>query len=138
VSYVQPPPDRALGLMGKAWLAAEIVADYWRVRRLLGRRPVTRILATLRGPSRSTAAPVDGRRLAPAVVRTLKPFPQGERCLLRSLVLLSVLARRGVASDLVIAVLPGDDLPLDAHAWVEIDGRALLAPAPDFGRLVTL
>jgi hypothetical protein len=58
---------------------------------------------------------------------------------MRSLVLLRVLARRGASGSLVIAVRPSEDLTLAAHAWVELDGVPLLAPATaDHGRLVTL
>ena len=81
----------------------------------------------------------DGRRLGAAVVRTLTPLPVDSRCLMRSLVLLRVLATRGVQGSLVIAVRPGEGLKLAAHAWVEADGRPLLVPAgADHGRLVTL
>lgn len=73
------------------------------------------------------------------MVRTLEAMPVDSRCLMRSLVLLRVLARRGVNGSLVIAVRPDELLKLAAHAWVEVDGRPLLAPAgPDHGRLVTL
>ena len=85
------------------------------------------------------AAPDDGARLAAAVVRTLEPLPVDSRCLMRSLVLLRVLSRRGVAGSLVIAVRPEERDRLDAHAWVEVAGRPLLAPAGmQDGRLVTL
>jgi hypothetical protein len=58
---------------------------------------------------------------------------------MRSLVLLRLLARRGAAGSLVIAVRPNEDLSLDAHAWVELQDSPLLAPATDdHGRLLTL
>ena len=46
------------------------------------------------------------------------------RCLVTSLVLVRVLARRGVAADLRIGVQTDAGL-LRAHAWVEWQGRAL-------------
>jgi hypothetical protein len=56
---------------------------------------------------------------------------------MRSLVLVGLLARRGVSSSLVISARPGADF--QAHAWVELHGRPLLTPAPvEHGRLVTL
>ena len=128
----------------KARLASEIVAAYARVLWLLRRNGLPGTIATLRASPRTSSAasaagnsPEDGRRLGRAVIRTLALLPRGSRCLTRSLVLLSLLARRGVAVDLVIAVRPRADPSLDAHAWLEVDGSPLLAPALDYGRLVT-
>lgn len=77
-----------------------------------------------------------GDELARAVVRVLGLVPGGERCLTRSLVLLRLLARRGIHGDLIIAVRPDERMSLAAHAWVEVDGRPLLAPALEDGRLL--
>jgi hypothetical protein len=46
------------------------------------------------------------------------------KCLVRSLTLSRVLARRGVATSVQIGVRPGDR-ELQAHAWVEWNGRIL-------------
>jgi Transglutaminase-like superfamily len=141
-----------LSAIDKVRLAIEIVGAYTRILWLLRCEGLSGTIATLRASPRSRAptrgiraAPpaagnplIDGRRLGRAVVRTLAPLPRGSRCLTRSLVLLSLLARRGVAADLVIAVRPRADPSLDAHAWLEVDGSPLLAPALDYGRLVTL
>jgi hypothetical protein len=129
----------------KLRLAAEILLAYVRVRWSLRRDSLPGVVSTLR-----SAPPVhvgvvllsdpsrDGQRLGDAVVRTLSPVPTAARCLVRSLVLLRLLARRGVHGALVIAVQPNEETALDAHAWVEVDGHPLLAPAPSYGRLVTL
>jgi hypothetical protein len=145
VSAVSSIDDKPLSPVSKARLAAEIVWAYLRVRRSLGRDSLPMVVTSLRGPGTTPAALTvlpdaerDGYRLSRAVVRTIGPLPAGTRCLTRSLVLLRVLARRGVTGELVIAVQPGIDVPLDAHAWIEVSGRPLLAPAPDFGRLLTL
>jgi hypothetical protein len=133
-----------LSAIDKGRLAIEIVADYARVMWLLRRESLPSAISALRAPAPSGRgqsngnAIGDGRRLGRAVVRTLTPLPRGSRCLTQSLVLLSLLARRGMPADLVIAVQPGTNPSLDAHAWVEADGSALLAPADDYGRLVTL
>jgi hypothetical protein len=134
--------------LDKVRLAAEIVLAYARVRRSLRRRTLTSIVAELRAarPASALTAPVpeateEEARLSRAVIRVLRRLPSGSQCLLRSLVLLEVLARRGVHSELVIAVQPmerAEDVGLDAHAWIEVGGRPLLAPALDYGRLVTL
>lgn len=65
--------------------------------------------------------------LARAVQRTLKLAPLDDRCLMQSLVLTALLARRGIASTLHIAVKPGDEFK--AHAWVEYFGSTLLPGA---------
>jgi hypothetical protein len=129
-----------MNLLHKARLAGEILADYVAVRRELRHHSLPAVVAALRsgGPPRRPL-PADGGRLARAVVRTLEPLPLDSRCLMRSLVLLRVLARRGVSGQLVIAVRPQERDQLNAHAWVEVRGQPLLDPAgQDHGRLVTL
>lgn len=138
---------RSLRLAGKLRLAAEIVTTYTRVRWTMRRHEFAGVVSILRRPPRATwiarllpNGRADGRRLGAAVVLTLERLPLVDsRCLMRSLVLLRMLARRGVAGNLVIAVRPQEDLTLDAHAWVEIDGQPYLVPAGvDWGRLLTL
>jgi hypothetical protein len=70
-------------------------------------------------------------------MRALVLTPAGSRCLLRSLVLLRLLARRGTTGQLVIAVLPGAAV-LEAHAWIEREGTALLPPGDQHERLLVL
>jgi hypothetical protein len=128
----------------KLALAAEIAAAYARARWSLSRAGLPATLARLRSPGRTDAARcpagdpgMAGRRLAHAVVRMLSAVPADSRCLVRSLVLTRLLARRGIESRLVIAVCPGE--PFAAHAWVEQDGVALLPVGPArFEELVTL
>ena len=63
-------------------------------------------------------------RFARAVQRTLRVVPLDGRCLMQSLVLTAVLARRGIDTKLLIGVNQGGEF--EAHAWVEYCGRALL------------
>jgi Transglutaminase-like superfamily len=127
----------------KARLAVEVLAAYARVRWTLRRTDIRGTLASLRrgrpaGPrvDQPTSA---GRRLGRAVVRTLRPLPTDSRCLMRSLVLIHLLARRGVDARLVLAVAPGVSRDRFAHAWVEHDGLPLLDPGgPEYGRLAEL
>jgi hypothetical protein len=66
--------------------------------------------------------PTEPERVARAVDRAAGHLPRHASCLVRSLVLWYLLARRGQASELVIGVRrPGR--ALEAHAWVEVDGR---------------
>jgi hypothetical protein len=123
-------------------LAAEVVASYVRATRTLRRSGLREAIADLRAveaPRLDTPAdPIaGGRRLGRAVSRTLALLPGDTRCLTQSLVLTRLLARRGVESQLVIGVRPGERFA--AHAWVEHEGVALLPPGADhFEELVTL
>lgn len=126
-------------------LAAEIVVAYAQVRLALRRDSLPGVVSFLRrtavgGRRRPLdGSSFDGPRLARAIVRTLEPLPVDSRCLMRSLVLLRVLSQRGVRGELIIAVRPQEHDRLDAHAWVEVSGRPLLAPAgPEHGRLLAL
>ncbi len=128
-------------MIRKLRLAAEVSATYVRARWKLKRAGLREALDLLRSPSASAPPPPDGvatgRRLARVVVRTLAVVPADSRCLMRSLVLTGMLARRGIDTRLVISVRPGDRFA--AHAWVEHDGVALLpADSPSFEQLVTL
>jgi hypothetical protein len=123
-----PAAQVPLPLTAKVALAAEILATYGRARFLMARRAFPQALAELRDVPATKPAPGDpvtgGRRLGSAVVRALRLLPTDSRCLVRSLVLTRVLARRGIASTLIIGVQRGDEL--EAHAWVEYAGAPLL------------
>ena len=109
-------------------IALEIVATYVQVRRRMFRGDVRDVVAALRDGAVDIHEPYAayriGRRLGQPVRRTLDPLPWDSRCLMRSLVLLRMLARRGVVCRLVIGVRPGETL--EAHAWIEHQGHPLL------------
>jgi Transglutaminase-like superfamily len=125
-----------LGWAMKARLVAEIVVTYGRARWLLWRRPLPEAVAALRRIDSSVRGDVDGFRLGRAVSRTLGWLPVDSRCLVTSLVLTNMLARRGVESVVVIGV--DVDPVFSAHAWVESGGAPLLSPLDDGSRLVVL
>jgi hypothetical protein len=125
----------------KARLVVEVSATYARARRELRKRSLPETLATLRAESSRPAEHGTSfggcAWLAGVVVRTLRVLPVDDRCLTQSLVLTGLLARRGVATVFVLGVRPGEAFA--AHAWVELDGRALLPPrAHEFQRLAEL
>lgn len=132
-------PPRSLPLRRKLSLAAEILVAYARVRWLLWRRDFPQALELIRAvsPDQGDAEQATDARLASAVQRTLRRLPTDSRCLMQSLVLTSLLARRGRGSRLVIGVSPAGRFT--AHAWVERAGMPLL-PAHErgFGRLAEL
>jgi Transglutaminase-like superfamily len=126
----------------KLALVVETLAGYVRVRRALRRGDIRTALSRLREPAEGgeatpAAAHLAGLRLAAVVARVLTRLPADSRCLMTSLVLCTLLARRGVHSSVVIGVRPGTSF--GAHAWVELDGRPLLpANETEFERLVAL
>ena len=133
--------------IGFAWhhklrLSGEIVATYFYVRWLLARRPLPDVVAALRQGSRGETGEAElaadgGWRYALSVVKTIRVLPADSRCLVRSLVLLSVLARRGGKTTLVIGVRSQPNF--GAHAWIEYKGSPLLDPGDtNHGRLLEL
>lgn len=123
-------------------LGAEILTSYCAARWALRRYDLRGAVAKLRR-CRATPAPAwaDDRaaasRLGHIVSRTLPLLPTESRCLLRSLVLVRLLARRGVPCSLVLGVTTSPKV--QAHAWVEYAGRPVL-PAYEtvFTRLTEL
>lgn len=133
---------RRLPLSQKVGLAQEIVRDYVRIRWWLRRRELPDIVATLKAQG-GTDLRADGDelltgiRLGRIVGKTLGALPADSRCLVRSLVLTSLLSRRKIASTLVIGVQAEPSFA--AHAWVECAGLPLLSPGEtEYGRLTEL
>lgn len=129
----------------KARLVFEILAVYVRVRRLLRRGDLPDVVAELTADGRpgeavaldGPAASTYGARLGRATMRTLALLPTDSRCLVRSLVLIGLLARRGIPTALVIGVRAGPTF--GAHAWVEHGHRPLLpAGGDEYERLTAL
>jgi hypothetical protein len=129
---------------GRLVLGAEVLLTYALVRWLLWRHDLPTVVATIgaEDPARSPqvegmAAVKLGARLARVTTRCLSSLPTDSRCLGQSLVLMALLARRGIASALVIGVKPGSDF--GAHAWVEREGMPLLPSGGDtYSRLLAL
>jgi hypothetical protein len=128
----------------KGLLATEILVTYLVTRWSLRRAPLPSVVARIRQVEgarfRGPLGGGHGARLGRAIGRTLSPLPVDSRCLVRSLVLLRMLERRGESADLIIAARPGEATArFEAHAWVEVGGRAMLPPAASpYRRLVTL
>lgn len=133
-----------LPIRWKASLTAEILMTYGRVRWLLARNGLRETLAVLREPTGSSAPdPGDpqltwevGHRLGFVATRTLKPIPGDSRCLMRSLVLTAMMARRGIETTFVIGART--DGGFAAHAWVERGGLPLLSMGDGYHRLTEL
>ena len=114
-------------------LVAEVVVTYVVVRRQVRRHDLPRAVAALREGRGSRCLAVVDREpqsLAAAAERVVARIPGDSRCLMRSLVVVAMLARRGVHVRLVLAARPTPEFA--AHAWVERDGDPLL-PTRGFG-----
>ena len=137
VSAIAPP--RPLLPPAKLRLRAEIAWTTLRVRRLLRRNDLSAALDRCRNAAaRGEPAPSRGEvvRVARAVRRTLGALPGDSRGLIASLVLIAVLARRGLDASLVVG-RPRNGY--GAHAWVEVRGLpALPAPKDKFAQLAAL
>ena len=145
LTVVVDRPEARLSLGRKLALGVEILSAYARVRWLLRRGGVPGAVESLRSvpPSQSVRAcrtresELLGRRLGRAVVRMLGFLPTDSRCLVCSLVLTRLLARRGIPTALVIGV--ASEPAFAAHAWVETGDVPLLSPhEPDYAPLVRL
>jgi hypothetical protein len=133
--------ERRLSRPEKVALAAEIVRTHVRTRRVLRREGLVPTLQKLQVVAPSTHDDErtygEALKLASAVTRVCQRLPIDSRCLMQSLVLTSLLSRRGIGSSLVIGVRSGDEF--GAHAWVELDSRPLLPPGTgEYERLVEL
>jgi Transglutaminase-like superfamily len=133
---------KPIPLSEKLAIAVEILTTYVHVRWLLWRNDLPTAVETLRGPSDhlergDLRRQAIGVRLGKAVGRTLRFLPFDSRCLVRSLVLTRMLARRGIESKVVIGV--GIEPEFSAHSWVESEGIELLPAFEDkHRRLVEL
>ena len=144
-----PELSEPLGARGKLRLAGEVYVAYCHVRWWLRRHEIAEVVRRLRGwaPADAGVASrggdgerqvyLSGLRLGRAVIRSLRLLPTDSRCLVRSLVLTGLLARRGVPSSLIIGVQP--EPQFTAHAWVEYAGEPLLPPGEtSLGRLTEI
>lgn len=144
-----PELTEPLGARSKLRLALEVYIAYCHVRWWLRRHEIREVVCRLRawGPAAAGVASCEesdagrahrgGLRLGRAVIRSLRLLPTDSRCLMRSLVLTGLLARRGIGSSLIIGVRSAPEFA--AHAWVEHAGEPLLPPGdPSLGRLTEL
>ena len=128
----------------KLLLFGEIAAAYVHVRVLLRHGDVRSALAAIRAIRPTHAAPGEERvlefagRLGAVVDGRLRHLPGDTRCLTRSLVLMHMLSRRGLARSVVVIGVRAKP-KFGAHAWVELDGQTLNQPMEATGsRMVEL
>jgi hypothetical protein len=123
-------------------LSLEILWAYVMVRWWLLRSDVPEAAESARNRAVQAASVTDPLplstviRLGRGVQRTLGALPFDSRCLVRSLVLRCILARRGAESTVVLAAKPRPEFA--AHAWVEYEGIPVLPTGAGFHRLTEL
>jgi hypothetical protein len=133
--------------MSRAWiekrlrLGSEVVGTYARTRWLLRRTDLPAALRALRSrprkPREDREPHDEALALARAAYRAMSALPADTRCLTRSLVVASMLERRGIEAKVVLAAHNRGGFA--AHAWVEVEGRALVGDAGEpYQRLAEL
>lgn len=111
--------------------------------------PMVAVLLRARGMARTTAllqrlcryAEGDPDTLAPQEIARLVNAAAsilGAPCLPRSLVLWHILHRRGMSTEIRLGVSKLANGNLSAHAWVELDGLALIDDPDILGRYAVL
>jgi hypothetical protein len=110
---------------GLAWLG------YAKLRRWL-----SGFLQTQRRAAEISSEEVD--RIVWAVSTAGRIVLGAKPCLPLAMATQWLLGRRGVLTDLRIGVMRGDSGQLEAHAWVEQDGRILIGETPSLERFERL
>jgi putative nucleotidyltransferase-like protein/transglutaminase superfamily protein len=122
--------EAAVALM-TAWAGLRLVS-LSRLRRFLDRARVRR-----RNTAGSRRASVD--RIAWSIAAVTRRLPLRLTCLAEAVAADALLRRRGYASLLQIGVrVPGGPRSMEAHAWVECDGRVVVGRVQDLGEYATL
>lgn len=144
MSVVPTNLDR-MGPIPRLRLTAEVVATYLRVRWLMRQNEPEGAVRALRADASGSGLGIElerehevfvAWRLARAMEKVLARLPSDSRCLFSSLTLMRMLERRGIDQVLVIATRPR---PFGAHAWIEVEGEAILPDAdPGYERLLEL
>lgn len=144
MKVVTPTNLDRLSPSARSGLILEVIGTYLRVRWSMRGEDAERAVQELRTRAASAGQRFDSAdsefvaawRLSRAVRKVLERIPGDSRCLFKSLTLMYMLERRGIAQILVIAVRPR---PFAAHAWVEVEGEAVLPDAdPGYERLMEL
>ena len=104
-------------------LACAVRLAAWHVRLGLRPRTGTRLVHLASLPEGTRDGRGEALRIARMVNAVAARMPLRITCLTRSVVLVEELRRRGMAADLRIGARVGARGALDAHAWVELDGR---------------
>jgi hypothetical protein len=137
---------KALALSALEWL---LIAQAWMWfaavevgLRCMSLRTLLRIIQPLGNPRTATKEERETHRAVPqraakCVELASRLHVPNSTCLRKALVLYALLARRGFDAQLLIGVAKATNGQLDAHAWLECQGKILLGE-PATGRYSTL
>ena len=107
-------------------LIAECLGEMLRARQALLHRPFNETAKRLNLPLNGKHTPAEEERLIRQVRAALgairRRISWHPTCLVRAVAVHQVLARRKIASNLVLSVTPASDKTVDAHAWLEAGG----------------
>lgn len=127
-------PRRERAFLVRAWLLLACVRASVQLR---GFRRTSEWLARHEVRRASGACDLAPARIARLVEAASHFVPDGRQCLSRAATLATLLRRRGHAATIEFGVANGESGALDAHAWVECDGKVLLG-GRDLGRFAPL
>jgi Transglutaminase-like superfamily len=122
-----PVPERRI-LIRAFFLLAVIRLGMW----LVPFRTLQQTLGKLfPSPATATGQPLSPEKVLSAkktawAVRAVSRYVPAATCLAQALTLRALLSREGIPSDLAIGVARGDESGIAAHAWLEIDGTAII------------
>jgi len=107
-------------------LVGECVIELLRARQAIKHRPFEETAKMLRQPLSAIQPPAEEERVVRQIRAALgairRRIPWQATCLVRAVAIHRVLARRSVASNLVLSVTPASGKTIDAHAWLEASG----------------
>lgn len=107
-------------------LVGECIYELLRARTAVRHRPFAETAATLQQPLTEIRAPAEQIQVVLQVRWALgsifRRIPWKPTCLMRAIAAQRVLARRRIASSLVLSVTPASGAVVDAHAWLEAGG----------------
>jgi hypothetical protein len=132
------PPVGEVGLGTRLRLIAELLMIYPALLAVVRTDDLRAMAAAARAPVRARVFTppaihhLTAVRLGQIVGQVFGLLPMDSRCLIRSLVLLRLLERRGIRATLQIGVKATGDF--GAHAWVEHEGAPVL-PTGHIARL---
>jgi hypothetical protein len=89
-------------------------------------------------PQLTPQAPLPVETVVWAIEVASRYFPGGVRCLTRALAAQVLLSRQGYSSQLRIGVAKDEVGQLEAHAWIEREGQAIIGRLQDGERFIPL
>jgi len=119
---LEPPPNESVVPMGELCIALWSLFMF-DVVTVLGRFPsVYKRMKNCQVSSDVQVGADATKRLCTVIDVACSMYPKQALCLQRAVATTSLLRRYGIRAELVIGV---HQIPLDAHAWVEVDGEVV-------------